>query len=83
MSDREKLLKKTCPPFVAWSLDIVDFVDNEDMVDKEDNADIVDMVDNENENNDNVWIWRTCAFVARCNAVHQDLVDGGTITALV
>ena len=83
MSDREKLLKKTCPPFVAWSLDIVDFVDNEDMVDKEDNADIVDMVDNENENNDNVWIWRTCAFVACCNAVHQDLVDGGTITALV
>ena len=83
MSDREKLLKKTCPPFVAWSLDIVDFVDNEDMVDKEDNVDIVDMVDNENENNDNVWIWRTCAFVACCNAVHQDLVDGGTITALV
>ena len=83
MSDREKLLKKTCPPFVAWSLDIVDFVDNEDMVDKEDNADIVDMVDNKNENNDNVWIWRTCAFVACCNAVHQDLVDGGTITALV
>ena len=62
---------------------MVDFVDNEDMVDKEDNADIVDMVDNENENNDNVWIWRTCAFVACCNAVHQDLVDGGTITALV